>query len=173
MIGIFKLCRFMVIESLHFHILPRLNWLIWHESYTRSAQDFQVRFTKFKRRLIDLEKLFRETLCCWPCMHVYRGHWWRHRSGQSQNAWRFGVSGFVANLYGRIKWKQVNRNVDRVWDTSKYDPILSVSIFKVKVIHGHGVKEKSNWECCVWEVLNYVIPKNNQIAWKTWTYINC
>ena len=34
LIGIFKLYRFIVIESIHFHILPRLNWLIWHESYT-------------------------------------------------------------------------------------------------------------------------------------------
>ena len=32
-INIFKLYRFMVIESLHFHILPRLNRLIWRESY--------------------------------------------------------------------------------------------------------------------------------------------
>ena len=29
LIGIFKLRRFVVIESIHFHILPRLNWLIW------------------------------------------------------------------------------------------------------------------------------------------------
>ena len=28
----------------------------------------------------------------------------------------------------------------RVWDTFKYHPKLSVSIFKVKVIQGHGVK---------------------------------
>ena len=34
LIGIFKLYRFMVTESVHFHILPRLSWLIWHESYT-------------------------------------------------------------------------------------------------------------------------------------------
>ena len=34
--------------------------------------------------------------------------------------------------------------MDRVWDTSKYDPKLSVSIFKVKVIQGHEVKERSN-----------------------------
>ena len=33
-IDIFRLYRFMVIASMHFHILPRLNWLIWHESYT-------------------------------------------------------------------------------------------------------------------------------------------
>ena len=33
-IDIFKLYRFMVIESIPFHILPRLNWLFWHESYT-------------------------------------------------------------------------------------------------------------------------------------------
>ena len=34
LIGVSKLYRFMVIESMHFHILPLLNWLIWHESYT-------------------------------------------------------------------------------------------------------------------------------------------
>ena len=34
--------------------------------------------------------------------------------------------------------------MDRVWDTSKYDFNLSVSIFKVKVIQGHEVKERSN-----------------------------
>ena len=33
LIGIFKLYRFVVIELIHFHILPRLKWLIWHESY--------------------------------------------------------------------------------------------------------------------------------------------
>ena len=32
----------------------------------------------------------------------------------------------------------------RAWDTSKYDPDLSVSILKVKVIQGHEVKERSN-----------------------------
>ena len=35
-------------------------------------------------------------------------------------------------------------DMDRVWDTSKYHPKLSVSIFKVKVIQGHEVKERSN-----------------------------
>ena len=35
-------------------------------------------------------------------------------------------------------------NMDGVWDTSKYDHKLSVSIFKVKVIEGHEVKERSN-----------------------------
>ena len=34
--------------------------------------------------------------------------------------------------------------MDRVWDTSKYDPKLSVNIFKVKVIQGHEVEERSN-----------------------------
>ena len=33
--------------------------------------------------------------------------------------------------------------MDRVWDISRY-PKLSVSIFKVKVIQGHEVKERSN-----------------------------
>ena len=32
--------------------------------------------------------------------------------------------------------------VDRVWGTSKYDPKLSVSILKAKVIQGHKVKER-------------------------------
>ena len=31
---------------------------------------------------------------------------------------------------------------DSVCDTSKYDPKLSVSIFKVKAIQGHEVKER-------------------------------
>ena len=31
-----------------------------------------------------------------------------------------------------------------VWDTSNYHPKLLVSIFKVKVIQGHEVKERSN-----------------------------
>ena len=35
--------------------------------------------------------------------------------------------------------------MDRVWDISKYGPKLSVSIFKVKIIHGHRVKERSNF----------------------------
>ena len=34
--------------------------------------------------------------------------------------------------------------IDRVCDTSKYDPQLSVSVFKVKVIQGHEIKESSN-----------------------------
>ena len=40
--------------------------------------------------------------------------------------------------------------MDRVWDTSKYDPKLLMSIFKVKVIQGH--EERSNkkyvWNAC-------------------------
>ena len=36
--------------------------------------------------------------------------------------------------------------MDRVWDTSKYHPKPSVSIFKVKVTQGHEVKEWSNWK---------------------------
>ena len=35
-------------------------------------------------------------------------------------------------------------DMDCVWDTSKYHPKLSVSIFKVKVIQGHEFKERSN-----------------------------
>ena len=35
-------------------------------------------------------------------------------------------------------------DMNRIWDTSKYHPKLSVSIFKVKVIQGHEVKERSN-----------------------------
>ena len=34
--------------------------------------------------------------------------------------------------------------MDRVWDSSKYDPTLPVSIFKVKVIQGHEVMERLN-----------------------------
>ena len=34
LIGIFKLYRVVVTESIHFPIWPRLSWLIWHESYT-------------------------------------------------------------------------------------------------------------------------------------------
>ena len=37
-----------------------------------------------------------------------------------------------------------NNDMDRLWDTSKYHPKLSVNIFKVKVIQGHEVKESSN-----------------------------
>ena len=32
-------------------------------------------------------------------------------------------------------------DMDRVWDTSKYHPKLSVSIFKVKAVQGHGIKK--------------------------------
>ena len=35
-------------------------------------------------------------------------------------------------------------DIDRVWDTSRYHPKLSLSILKVKVIQGHEVKESSN-----------------------------
>ena len=49
--------------------------------------------------------------------------------------------------YG-IEISQYN-DTDRVWDTSKYHPKLSVSIFKVKVIQGHKAKERSNWKFCV------------------------
>ena len=35
-------------------------------------------------------------------------------------------------------------DIDSVWDTSKNHPKLSVSIFKVKVIQGYEVKERSN-----------------------------
>ena len=35
-------------------------------------------------------------------------------------------------------------DMDRVWGTSKYHHKLWVSIFKVKVIQGHGVKERSS-----------------------------
>ena len=41
-------------------------------------------------------------------------------------------------------------NMDGVWDTSKYDPNLSVCIFKVMVIQGHEVKKRSNWKFHVW-----------------------
>ena len=41
-------------------------------------------------------------------------------------------------------------DMDRVWDTSKYHPKLSVSILKVKVIQGHEVKERSNLKFWVW-----------------------
>ena len=41
-------------------------------------------------------------------------------------------------------------DMDRIWDTSRYHPKLSVSIFKVKVIQGHKVKERSNWKFWVW-----------------------
>ena len=41
-------------------------------------------------------------------------------------------------------------DMDRVWDTSKYHPNLSVSIFKVKVIQSHEVKERSNGKFWVW-----------------------
>ena len=34
--------------------------------------------------------------------------------------------------------------MDRIWDTSKYDSKLSVSIFKVKVIQGHEFNYSSN-----------------------------
>ena len=40
--------------------------------------------------------------------------------------------------------------MDRVWGTSKYDPNLSMSTFKVKVIQGHEVKERSNSKFYVW-----------------------
>ena len=40
--------------------------------------------------------------------------------------------------------------MDRVWDTSKYRPKISVSKFKVKVIKSHEVKERSNWKFYVW-----------------------
>ena len=51
------------------------------------------------------------------------------------------------DVTGRVKVKMEKshyNNRDRVWDTSKYDPMLSVSIFKVNVIQDHGVKERSN-----------------------------
>ena len=32
--------------------------------------------------------------------------------------------------------------MDRIWDTSKDNPKLSVSIFKFKVIQGHEVKKR-------------------------------
>ena len=41
-------------------------------------------------------------------------------------------------------------DIDRGWDTSKYHPKLSVSIFKVKVVQGHEVKGRSNWKFWVW-----------------------
>ena len=42
-------------------------------------------------------------------------------------------------------------NMDCIWDTSKYHPTgLSLSIFKVKVIQGREVKERSNGEFYVW-----------------------
>ena len=45
--------------------------------------------------------------------------------------------------YNHIKWKQsINQHgSDRFWDTSRYHPKLSDSIFQVKVIEGHGVQE--------------------------------
>ena len=41
-------------------------------------------------------------------------------------------------------------DMDCVLDTSKYHPKLSVSIFKVRVIQGHEVKERSNGKFWVW-----------------------
>ena len=35
-------------------------------------------------------------------------------------------------------------DIDCAWDTSKYHPKLSVSIFQVKVIQGHKAKERSD-----------------------------
>ena len=35
--------------------------------------------------------------------------------------------------------------MDHVWNTFKYHPELSVNIVNVKVIQGHEVKERLNW----------------------------
>ena len=45
--------------------------------------------------------------------------------------------------YNHIKWKQsINQHgSDRFWDTSRYHPKLSDSIFLVKVTEGYGVQE--------------------------------
>ena len=40
--------------------------------------------------------------------------------------------------------------MDRVWDTSKYHPKLSVSVLKFKVIQGHEVNERPHWKFHVW-----------------------
>ena len=57
-------------------------------------------------------------------------------------------------------------DMDRVWDTSKYHPKLSVSIL-VKIIQGHEVKERSNWKVWVWEarymLLGQFIVKTRKI----------
>ena len=42
------------------------------------------------------------------------------------------------------------KNMDRVRDTSKYHPELSVTIFKVKVVQDHKVKERSNLKFDFW-----------------------
>ena len=41
--------------------------------------------------------------------------------------------------------------MDRIWDTSKYDHKLSVSIFKVKVIQGQGGQGKVKLKMYVWD----------------------
>ena len=54
-------------------------------------------------------------------------------------------------------------DMDRVWDTSKHHPKVSVSILKVKVIQGHELKERSNWKCYVWAawcMLGHFFVKN-------------
>ena len=43
-------------------------------------------------------------------------------------------------------------DMDRVWNTSKYHPKPSGSIFKVKVIQGHEVKGRSNGKFGIWAV---------------------
>ena len=48
-------------------------------------------------------------------------------------------------------------NMDRVWDTCKYYPKLSVSIFKVKILEGCGGKERSN---CKFYVCAQFFTKN-------------
>ena len=42
LIDIFKLYRLMVIESIHFRILPRLSSFIWHKSYTSLIKTHQL-----------------------------------------------------------------------------------------------------------------------------------
>ena len=81
LIGIFKLHRFMVTESINFHILPRLSWQIWHESYTSLV-----------RRLLTLYLFF-------TCSHfvkssnMWRRFWALYKPGRRHQIWHlFGLS---------------------------------------------------------------------------------
>ena len=59
LIGTFKLYRFMAIESIHFHILPRLNSLVWHESYTSLVASMLSRLERWIEFDARMEILFR------------------------------------------------------------------------------------------------------------------
>ena len=68
---VFKLYRFMVIESIHFHLFPRLHWLIWHELYANLVPfHFLCSFRRYAQ-VVNFK---------WLSLHQFHTSWLKENS---------------------------------------------------------------------------------------------